>query len=610
MFRFETCVRVLFATLAITFSLVASATDDAAKSDSSAERNCSVPENEYNTARKAYEDAEDTGKAPDIVAKLKVRADERKAEVEKCYGTNSNNPADCGQAKGKYSTAKGALASACLTLGGGNTGTSEGWPLCTLAINQCDACPAAGDPSNENIKCDGIEVNEEENADRQVNNAAFGLRDVNVGKQLLKYCPGKLGADQKDLEKQMQESQKEVRRLEGELPKLQQEYTEIQAETENQVSEIQDQMVEAQNQLDEQMEKAQNSQDEAIKALQEKITGIEEQIARADDNIRQIQISKTDAENTYGEAIKQIDLNCHASATQTVSKYQQDRLQLERAKQFNRVSFNNVMKQVGVSDRQSWQRVAEKYYQWCLQSKPTKDSKDSARKIYDSALAKADEAIAKITRDKARLRDAIKKVQSDQGCNPQATGPQNGETDMCRAMRMAKQSAERLMRQYNSKMNQFNRKMGEAQRKGAAKAQAKLAEANLIQNQLSEERTRLNNLKQYLELAYQAGGGGTAADAKSYTDAKSKYGDFVAAASVFVSCLKKDDCLNLDTACKEASVFLDNIQAHPGFADAIAKTVNATPGASCETSLGKPGKYDADGWCVENSESATPRGTD
>jgi hypothetical protein len=564
--RFETSVRSIIACLmvamvAMTLPMSAYAEEEGRSTNNNGSRDCSSEKNDVNKYKEQYyaEQDKDGGGDAETLKRLKSRWDEADRDLQRCYGTNTNDNGDCSQAENNYKEARSKFAGACSNLAPGYK-PSEGWPLCSKQVEQCNVCPMTNSASAERrneLECSNISNAEEEDAPANAPSGAFAMRDVKTGEALLQYCPGKLGAEQKDLEKQFADSQKEVKRLEAELPKKQAEYSSIMAKNEEAMVGIQEKMTAAQNELDNQMTELQNAQSDAEQAATQKIQQLEEQIRRADDSIRQVELSKADIENTYTEAIKQIHLNCHASAVANVSKMQQDRLQLERANQFNQVSFNNMMKSVGVSDREQWQRVATKYYNWCLQSKPTKDSENSALKIRDSALAKAAEAITKLEGDKGSLRAQIKSVKDDHGCAQAGKEP----TEMCRAMQKFQRQAEAYQRQYNSKMNQANAEMGAKQRAGQAEAQAKMAEAQVIQQQLNEERVRLDNLKRYLELAYQAGGGMTSGDAKYYVEAREKHGEFVGAAGILVSCNYETDCQS--GPCKEAYDFLVNLQGTP-----------------------------------------------
>lgn len=573
--KIETTVRILIACLiAGSIPLVASAeaTADGEKTDIS-HNGCPKQFEEKIKAENLLnaETAKSDADSKKIEALAKSAA-ERARDYDNCIGTNVNNEGDCSKSQGQYNTARGALSGACLTLGGGNSG-EPGWPLCTKAIVQCDVCPSESEEMSDRrseLSCQDTALEEEEYASEETPDAAFGLRNLMTGKQLLKYCPGKLGSEQKELEKQMNEAQKETRRLESELPKKQAEYAALVAKGEEDMLSSQEKMTSAQSEIDNQMLELQNSQDDAIKGITEQIRQSEEQIRRVDDSIRQVELSKVDVQNSYDEQIKQIHLNCHASAVQSTSKLQQDRLQLERAKlssgaSFNSKSFHSMMRNIGVTNRTQWQRVADKYYNWCLQSKATKDSEGSALRARDSALAKAQEAIAKLERDKESLRQQITTMKDRGGCGQ----PGQQASDMCRAIQKFQRQAESYSRQYNTKMNQANSEMATKQRANATEQQAKMAEATLIQQQLAEERTRLTNLKEYLELAYQAGGGMTSGEAKNYVEARNKFGEFVAAASIYTSCRSQSEC-GADTMCSQAAEFLNNYGAPPSYSDSAS----------------------------------------
>src|SRR6185437_12281350 len=77
------------------------------------------------------------------------------------------------------------------------------------------------------------------------------------------------------------------------------------------------------------------------------------------------------------DAKNKVELNCHASAISQVSAMQNKVIDQMGSNSYDRGTFNQLLQNVGLSDRQHWQLIAEKYYNWCMESTPTSKSIDA-----------------------------------------------------------------------------------------------------------------------------------------------------------------------------------------------------------------------------------------
>ena len=113
-------------------------------------------------------------------------------------------------------------------------------------------------------------------------------------------------------------------------------------------------------------------------------------------------------------------------------------------------------------------------------------------------------------------------------------------------------------------MADLARRASKERSKGRQKAMDAAAAAGVIQQQLADERSRMNNYKRALEAFYLAGGMG-AADAKAYMEAREKIDDFNAAAAKVVMCAMDDQACKADKdVCGVAFEYLNNIGENPG----------------------------------------------
>jgi hypothetical protein len=416
---------------------------------------------------------------------------------------------------------------------------------CSAAIERCNNCASSASNDLSGGKCD-------EDVANDTKEEGFNFERM---ERVAKYCPALGGKNAKELEKKLENAQKDKKEAEKKLPEVQKKLVDARNKAEDEAGKAMDTMTKAQQNLDQELAEAQKKYSQEKKRIAQEITELQQQIAQADDGIRQLVLSKSDAEMQFNEAIQQINLNCHQSASNTVTKLQADRL----SRPFNRGNFQNMMKQVGLSDRQAWQRVAEKYYRYCLKSEATKASKRSAKAAYDSALRKADVGLQKFNEQKLAL--VQKQMNLKNGvCNPNAqfqpdfTGQAPDESDSCTAAKEALADGQRAQRKYNSEANKAAAEAARADKKGQNEAMVAQAELAQINQQKTDEDKRVRNLRRAYEIADEAADK-SGPDPKAHDNAMDKYGEFNAEAAKYVRCAQeKNSC---DEFCKSLKAYTE-----------------------------------------------------
>jgi hypothetical protein len=371
------------------------------------------------------------------------------------------------------------------------------------------------------------------------------------------FCPHLGAKAQKDYEKRYDDSRKDVKDMEKKLPEVQKKYTEAMNKGEDEAGQAEDKMVKAQQNLDQELGEAEEKYKQAKKEIAAQIVQLQQQIAQVDDQTRQMVLAKADAETQYNEAIRQIELNCYQSASATVAKLQADRLKSA----FNRGSFQNMMKQVGLSDRASWQRIADKYYRYCINSTPTKASKRSAKASYNSALQKADVGLQKL--NEQRLGLVQQQINLKSGvCNPNAssgpdfTGQAPEESESCQAAKKALSDSQRAQRKYNSEANKAASDQMKAARKAQNEAGAAQMEAVSLNRQIQDEKTRMKNLRRAAEIADKASD--DAPDPKAYDRLNEKFSDLDSIGFKYVQCMNRAKKCESDIKCQKLDKYFKN----------------------------------------------------
>lgn len=492
---------------------------------------------EYQTTVKDVCGLESTPEAKKDCA-LKAKQDLNTCRVK--YGSGSQ--ANCDQeSRSAFEKALGEFQSACRKAGISSEGPA-GNVACSAKLREC--------------------------ADRPVGNSSAamgGLKDIEGSREQFAQCRHLARQDQDKIDKQIEKARERKRDLDKRMPDLEQKVADSQNDSEKEIKEIRKEARDAAAEYAKQMKEAKRNLEAAQKEIGQQIAAVQQQMDEMDRQMVQLELSKGDADIKFQEAVTQVDLSCHATAAQQVAKLQEERLALERTRGFNRGGFANMMKQVGVSDRESWQRLAKKYYDWCRDSKPVKDQKRSFVKVRDSALKATEAAIADVEKKKSGLRGELAKLSDTNGCGfatANADGSTN-ETEMCKALRQAYEDQQQVAQDYQTKQEGFMEAQQAAAWAGSRKQMAAAKALYQAQNELAEETMRLRNLEQFYALKTEYGGG-SSVEARDISDAHDKYGAFIGTAQTRMSCCEQrqklgDSDIMSSRSCQVADRFLEQI---------------------------------------------------
>lgn len=467
--------------------------------------------------------------------------------------TNSNDMAECSNANVEFKKAKEEFIKSCGPGGFQMSGSNDEWPGCAKTIEQCRKCASGSHAKNDttdNVPCDP------DTAGDGSSSYPDGSPRINTDRmqRQARYCPASVAKNQKDLNKKYDDARKEVKDLEKKLPEQMKRYTDAKNKAEDEAAQARDKVQKAQDELDQGLADAKKKLSEANQQLAAEIMQLEQQIAQVADQQRKVSLKKVEAEMQYNEAIQQIEINCHKSASQTVSKMQMERL----SRPFNRGGFQSMLKQVGLSDRESWQRMAAKYFRYCMADEATKASKRSAKRTYDVVLQQANSEVDKLEQDKQRLIASEQKLK-DRNCRPQLGAmPDADQSKACAQIEEAQSEAQRLNRKFANATSGADADVAKAMRKGQNEAQAAGAEAQMTSQQLADEKRRMHDLRRAYEIADEAAGK-SSDDPKAHEEALSKYDKFKSQASTLVNCGKNKGAGCGSKDCRDMDKFLNNL---------------------------------------------------
>lgn len=482
----------------------------------------------------------------------------------------STGPTDdvCREAEQKFNDASGKFSGACKGAGLEDDIPDNNDKLgaigCSWSVNRC-SCLNKNPP--DKYRCN--EIDKVRGSDRfSISPQSEGAIDIAKANKRMQLCPHADPDDSERYEKQLEKALERQKEAKKKMPELM-----------NKASEAQDKAAEKQNEA---RRKAADLQKEFAKELSEirkKKTQDEQQAVaemaqargemdKIDAQIRQYEMSKIDAEVKLGEAKTAIELNCHATASQQVAARQTAKMAaIGKGQPVG--DFNKLMNSVGVSSRDAWENVAKVYYKRCVNSRPTRDSKASAQKIYESTVRGIDAAIASAFQQRKRLDENIKTIFTTNGCAPPVApvaGVPSGESKLCASIRESNEAMMQAQGNAGIQQQMLAQEQQMATQQLATKQNALAMEYAASQQEMGDEAARIKNLRDYLNLKREKSNGvGGKAEAKAMTEA---YGVLTAAAKQVVTCVSKEEggTILADTY-EKAFDFLDGIDQKPAALD-------------------------------------------
>lgn len=568
MFKFETVVYTVLVMISL-----ASGAQDRRRGEDRADK-CTEWQNRSEEQRKSL--------AREMFPRVTNEADRlAKASERMCSGGSEASNDTCREAEKAFNEAAGAFEGAC-----GDAGLprndrdetnryKEGAIGCSWSINRCRCLEKK--PSPEDVE--KYECNSGSRSRRSSNSANQGIGLIDLGKaeQRMEFCPQADPDDTERYEKQLKDSQDRIRDLRKEMPKITDKASEAQDKAAQAQNEAARKAADAQKEFANEMKEIKRKQESDEQQAVAEITATREKMDQLDAQIRQLELNKVTAEVELSEARTQIELNCHTQASQQVSALQAAKMSAIKQGQ-SQGSFNRLMNSVGVSSRAAWEKRANVFYKRCLISRPTRESKTSAQRSYENKIRQIDSAISTARIQRRSIEENLKQIMSSNGCAQSAPIQANGmtgESRMCRSLRQAQEDARQA---YNNQMQQqqlVQQEMATAQQQEARKNQSLRMEYAEAQRELSEEQSRMDNLRAYLNLRRER---------KQNTSGKKDggnlgetYGKLRAAARTFDGCCHSQGWQDTNPKCKTVMNFMVHLGEISSQKDPIPPATPPTP---------------------------------
>lgn len=399
---------------------------------------------------------------------------------------DDNEMYTCENASEKWKSALSKMDAACGPLQASRTGGNGPWPSCTFQIKQCEVCPNPNSDERGAFDCDNFEASSDE---------PYAAKSES-GSQILKYCPGRMAdkTSQTDLSQDIKDSEEKIEKLEEKVKAAEEKLETTESDGTNKIMEAQKKQLEGQKAFAEQLANIDKEKTSKLNQVKQQIKQMEMQYAQMDVDIENLKLSKSDIRDLYDKTIGEIELNCHATATNAGAALRNADITAYRSNARNLGGFNDLLKRQ--KDKTFWKSQAKVVYEDCLRSDPTKKSKIVAAKARDSALNKADAAIAMKIKQQEQLAGQMDTMQSKNGCPPYMQGVEISTlSEQCQAFATARQDAERITQAYQADQQMARMEAQQAQIESMKKLFNTKKTGKEDATELAEEKQRLSALK-------------------------------------------------------------------------------------------------------------------
>ncbi len=508
---------------------------------------------------------------PNLTDKQKTDCKKLESMIGSAGGGDS-----CKTADADYKAAYETFTTACSSFGGGDLHE------CGKKMRQCRCLnKSLSGEEKTKLECDSVTGDEAEESEsaRGGSSSARSLGLINMGnaRKQLTYCPQMSAADGEKFEKKLEKTEDKLKDLKKSIPELQAELAKVDTDLETNLEKIEEEQTRAADDHAKELEQAAQEKDQKQKELMNQVTQLQTQIGQSNEQVGAVELAKIDAFNGLNSAKNKVNLECVAQASNVVGKMQTDALEQIKTGSYNVGGQADLFQRVGLSDRESWQRVARKYQAWCLESEAVNMQKSEANTAYEAALRKANQSKADLIKRKEGLQQQIEQIKSSGGCGAVAYNSDGttNESEMCKANRQTAEKMQRLEAKYQQAQVNAQRKQQRAQMAADQKRQQAYMKLMQAQQEMMDEQRRLANLKEYLDLRMDKGLGG--ADKEAAKNFNLGWTKILQSAA------------NLDSCCADNDVTSPNCGADKGPAAFLKSVDGVTRQTSAASGLGGSG---------------------
>jgi hypothetical protein len=239
-------------------------------------------------------------------------------------------------------------------------------------------------------------------------------------------------------------------------------------------------------------ENASNNQ----KAMYDSMNGIQKEILTTNQAVADSNLKDSAAFAALQEQQMRIELECSKRATAVVNGMVSEAIAGIKSGTFNRGSQTDLFRQVGLTDRQSWQKQAAIRKRQCMEGEDTKDSMKSAASAFEQSK-QANATARKAAQDQIdMLKQQMNQIMNPTGCGATAANGANMVTQACRDADAVRKKTMVARRTRDAAIAAADENLKEATTAADAAAKAKETQIGEAKAELTEYSTRLAALKE------------------------------------------------------------------------------------------------------------------
>lgn len=349
---------------------------------------------------------------------------------------------------------------------------------------------------------------------------------------LAKYCPHKSGPARERFTKELEQAKKDLKAAEDKIPGLTEKVTDGAGDGRKEMNATKEKQREEISRHNKALLEASQNRRKEEQRIYREMAQVAAQISQIDAQLIQADLQKTDAARKRDQQKVQVDLNCHANASATVSKIQAEALEQLKAGRYSRGGQNSILRNVGLSDRNSWQRMADRYYQYCLTSKTAIESKESANIVYKSMEDQSEAMKTTLRKSKELAQQQLNRLKDPNGaCSQGASTAADGATsdsEMCAARNDAAKAVELENKEHQAKLESFKEEMDGMQQDQMTKSFGRQQALAQAQRDVNKNQSYIDQLQNFLDKT--GDGPNTSEESKRIAD---NFGKWVSAAQAY-----------------------------------------------------------------------------
>jgi predicted nucleic acid-binding Zn-ribbon protein len=456
----------------------------------------------YGAALPAYQDIANSS------SDSKFKNCVNKALGDAAGATNTNNDQQsCKDSSKEFSNLVSEMVKSC-----SKANMGSGQAACLAQAVKCRSCDpnSEEDPGSDSDRkeCESDDVGTVEAYGGAINNILMGGRttpvtpDMQKSMKRFRQCPALAAEGYKDMKKDAEDSKDKVEDLTKQIAELKETINDLANKKQTAEAEVQEKLDGLEREIKDKTKEVGDREKEIKGKSQELAVQIADQINVAEEELQNLDITLFDAKIEYDKKVAEASSQCHSAALEKMNRLNAEKQQLIQASLYSAGGFNQLMNSTGLSSREKYRSLTDKFYRECKNDRAFKENMGLLKKTLDSERGKIIQRKNAIKTRVAQLKRNLDMAQKQLPQELQSLFQelQNFKEEVEKRYTNVQQELVRLKEKFAKDEALLNEKMAQLQR------------------QMQEEQSRLQQKQAYLALQHQYSGGrgsdeGAAADA-------------------------------------------------------------------------------------------------